>query len=84
MHYICICTFCQRECKVLPNPRLIGRRLVAAFANSEVLRSFRHSLPTNWGSARDNFQDMSREGVKSARRYFFDSRADQGRLWSGC
>jgi len=58
--------------------------LAVAFANSEVLTSSRHNLHANWGSAKDSFQDMSREGAKLAQRYFFDLRADQEKLSSGC
>ena len=84
MHYICICTLRQCECKVPQNPRLIGRPLADAFENSEVLRSSRHSLRANWGSVRDSFHDMSREGAKSVPKYFFGLRADQEKLSSGC
>jgi hypothetical protein len=77
VHYV-------NECKTLQNPRLTGRPLVVAFVNSEVLKSSRQGLRENWGSARDTFPDMSREGAKSAQRYFSDLRADQGKPSSGC
>ena len=73
----------KRECNVRQNLRLIGRLLVAACANSGVLRSFRPSLRANWASARGSFPGMSREEAKSAPRYFFGLRVDQERLLSG-
>ena len=74
----------KRECNVSQNLRLIGKLLVAACANSGVLRSYSHSLRANWASARDSFQDTRREEAKLGPRYFFGLRVEQEKLLSGC
>jgi hypothetical protein len=86
--HVCIIYACMHlvnmECNVSQNLRLIGRLLVAGCANSEVLRSYRHSLRASWASARDSFQGTRREEAKLGRRSFFGLPVDPEKLLSGC